>query len=39
MGVSLVLAWCSRMMAAVAKAVVRARRLRVTGVALMPQGV
>jgi len=33
------LAWCSLMMAAVAKTVVRARRLRVTGVVLMPHGV
>ena len=39
MDVSFVLAWCSRVMAAVAKVVVRARRLRVTGVALMPHGV
>ena len=33
------LASCSRMMAAVAKIVVRASRLRVTGVVLMPHGV
>ena len=30
---------CSRMMATVAKTVVRASRLRVTGVVLMPHGV
>ena len=39
LNVLLVLFWCSRMMAAVAKTVVRARRLRVTGVVLMPHGV
>ena len=36
MVVSFVLAWCSLMMAAVARVVVGARRLRVTGVVLMP---
>jgi len=39
MVVSFVLAWCSFMMAAVAKVTVRARRLIVTGVTLMPHGV
>jgi len=33
------LVWCSLMIAAVAKIVVRVSRLRVTGVSLMPQGV
>lgn len=33
------LVWCSRVMAAVAKMVVRASRLRVTGVVFTPHGV
>ncbi len=36
---SLSLAWCSLMIAAVVKIVVRASRLRVTGVVLIPHGV
>lgn len=34
-----VCAWCSRSRAAVANVMVRARRLRVTGVRRMPHGV